>query len=104
MNNQEDFCILPETTKLRSDSKTLEKDFQRYLVHHFGRFRGCSPYYLYEALSLTIRERVISDWRETWVHHKHRKARRYITNAPAQDAPTICRWNSSSAVPWVIIC
>ena len=67
---------MPETKKLLSDSKSLEKDFQRYLVHHFGRFRGCSPYYLYEALSLTIRERVISDWRETWVHHKHRKARR----------------------------
>lgn len=76
MNNKADICILPEAKKLGTDSKTLERDFQRYLVYHLGRFRGCSPYYLYEALSLTIRERVNSNWRETWVRQKYRKTRR----------------------------
>ena len=76
MNNKADICILPEAKKLGTDSNTLERDFQRYLVYHLGRFRGCSPYYLYEALSLTIRERVNSNWRETWVRQKYRKTRR----------------------------
>ncbi len=76
MNNHQDFCILPETKKLPSDSKTLEKGFQRYLVYHLGSFLGSNPYYLYEALSLTIRERVISDWRETLVRHKRSNTRR----------------------------
>jgi starch phosphorylase len=76
MNNQEDLCILPETRKLATDSKALEEDFQRYLVRHLGRFLGCNSYYLYAALSLTIRERVMSAWRETWVRHKRRETRR----------------------------
>ncbi len=69
-------CPLPQVTALPSDAKTLSEDFDRYLTRHLGRFYGCTPYYLYEALSLTIRDRVMTDWRSTWIEYKKRGVRR----------------------------
>ncbi len=57
---------LPEMKKLPRDSESLANDFERYLTHHLGRFVGCIPFYLYEALSLTIRDRIMTDWLSTW--------------------------------------
>ena len=51
--------------KLPTDSKTLAGDFERYLTRHLGRTIGCVPFYLYEALSLTVRDRVMTDWINT---------------------------------------
>ncbi|MDH5517590.1 MAG: glycogen/starch/alpha-glucan phosphorylase [Gammaproteobacteria bacterium] len=51
---------------LSSDSDSLAIDFERYLTRHLGRFIGCVPYYLYEALSLTLRDHIMTDWRNTW--------------------------------------
>lgn len=48
-----------------SDPASLEKSFNHNLVYHLGRFLGCDPYYLYEALAITIRERIIPGWRNT---------------------------------------
>lgn len=55
--------------KLPTDEVSLAQDFQRYLTHHLGRFVGCVPFYLYEALSLTLRDRIMTDWRNTWKTH-----------------------------------
>jgi len=52
--------------KLPADSESLAKDFERYLTRHLGRFVGCVPNYLYEALSLTLRDHIMTDWRNTW--------------------------------------
>jgi starch phosphorylase len=52
--------------KLPTDSESLAADFERYLTRHLGRFVGCVPIYLYEALSLTIRDHIMTDWRNTW--------------------------------------
>ncbi|GMR06602.1 MAG: glycogen/starch/alpha-glucan phosphorylase [Gammaproteobacteria bacterium] len=57
---------IPVMEKLPTDSETLAKDFERYLTLHMGRFVGCVPYYLYEALSLTIRDHIMMGWRNTW--------------------------------------
>ncbi|MCW8888328.1 MAG: glycogen phosphorylase, partial [Gammaproteobacteria bacterium] len=76
MNDYHALCMLPQMEKLPTDSKSLEDDFQRYLVHHLGRFQGCNPYFLYEALSLTVRDRVMANWRDTWVRHTKRGTRR----------------------------
>lgn len=76
MNESLALCILPQIEKLPTDSKSLEDDFQRYLVHHLGRFQGCNPFFQYEALSLTIRDRVMSHWRDTWVRHTKPGTRR----------------------------
>jgi len=56
--------------KLPTDSKSLAHDFERYLYRHLGRFVGSSPYYLYEALSLTVRDHIMTDWRKTWKQHE----------------------------------
>lgn len=52
--------------KLPSDSQSLAKGFERYLKYHLGRSIRSMPYYLYEALSLTIRDRIMTDWINTW--------------------------------------
>ena len=56
----------PALEKLPTDSKSLASDFEKYLTRHLGRFVGCIPYYLYEAVSLTLRDRIMTDWRNTW--------------------------------------
>ena len=56
----------PEDIRIpASDPESLENSFNHNLVYHLGRFLGCDPYYLYEALAITIRERVIPGWRNT---------------------------------------
>lgn len=57
--------------KLSNDSKSLSNDFERYLTRFLGRFVGCVPHYLYDALSYTIRDRVMTSWRNTWKKHEH---------------------------------
>ncbi|MGD9390677.1 MAG: hypothetical protein PVG18_09430, partial [Thioalkalispiraceae bacterium] len=49
-----------ELPKLPSDSESLAADFERYLTRHLGRFIGCVPFYLYESLALTIRDRIMT--------------------------------------------
>lgn len=62
--------------KLSSDSESLASDFEKYLTRHLGRFVGCMPFYLYEALSLTIRDRIMTDWRNTWKLHEKKGTRK----------------------------
>ncbi|BAO45193.1 glycogen/starch/alpha-glucan phosphorylase [Thiolapillus brandeum] len=76
MSNCDELCIIPENDKLPNDAKALEHDFRRYLVHHLGRFLGCNPLYFYEALSLTVRDRIMTDWRNTWLEHRRPDQRR----------------------------
>ena len=73
MSNKKTFCTTQplKMESLPSDSESLASDFERYLTRHLGRFIGCVPFYLYEALSLTLRDRIMTDWRNTWkVHEK----------------------------------
>jgi len=59
-----------------SDSDAIARDFQRYLTQHLGRFIGCMPLYQYEALALTIRDRIMTDWRDTWQRYDEQGVRR----------------------------
>jgi len=63
-------CPLPAVDRLPMDAASLGNDFHRYLTQHLGRFQGCTPYYLYEALSLAVRDRIMADWRDTWIEYK----------------------------------
>ncbi len=76
MNDQHNFCMLPDDERLPSDAKALEQDFHRYLIHHLGRFLGCNPYYQFKALSYTLRDRIMTDWLNTWKQHSKAKQRR----------------------------
>jgi len=62
--------------KLPTDSQSLAKDFERYLTRHLGRFVGCVPFYLYEALSLTLRDHIMTDWRNTWKYYDQKGTRK----------------------------
>jgi len=74
MSKNKTLCAgtLPELEKLPSDSESLANEFERYLTRYMGRFIGCMPYYLYEALSLTVRDHVMTNWRNTWSSHKQK--------------------------------
>lgn len=61
---------------LPTDSESLKSDFRRYLTRHLGRFTDCIPYYHYEALSLTIRDRIMMDWHNTWKEYEKRGTRK----------------------------
>lgn len=59
-------CILPNMPALPADAATLERSIRHYLEYHLGRFLGCNQFYLYESLAYTVRDRLMSDWRNTW--------------------------------------
>ncbi len=67
---------VPEMENLPVDSETFAREFERYLTRHLGRFVGCMPYYLYEALSLTLRDHIMTCWRNTWQYHGERGVRK----------------------------
>jgi len=67
---------LSDLKKLPTDSESLAVDFERYLTRHLGRFYGCVPHYLYEALSLTIRDHIMTDWRNTWKAYEKKGVRK----------------------------
>lgn len=62
-------CENAEIEHLPSDPDALAHDFKRYLDHHLGRFLGCDPVYLYQALAYVVRDRLMADWRHTWDHY-----------------------------------
>ncbi|MBT8126767.1 MAG: glycogen/starch/alpha-glucan phosphorylase [Gammaproteobacteria bacterium] len=62
---------IEETAPLAADSRSLSEGFHRYLRNHLGHFMGFVPFYLYEALALTVRDRIMYRWHQTWKsHHK----------------------------------
>ena len=69
-------CLSDDIKPLNSSSAAISKGFQHYLTYHLGRYQGCDPFYLYEALSLTLRDRVMVDWRNTEKAHQKTGVRR----------------------------
>jgi starch phosphorylase len=69
-------CALPNMPALRKDPETLSRAVRHYLEYHLGRFLGCNRTYLYESLAYTVRDRIMSDWRNTWCLKKQKQARR----------------------------
>ena len=78
MKNKKSLCAneVPEMPKSSTDSESLAKDFQRYLTRHLGRFVGCVPYYLFDAFSLTVRDHIMTDWRNTWKKYEKKGVRK----------------------------
>jgi len=69
-------CILPNMPALPTEPEELSQDIRRYLEYHLGRFLGCDRFYLYESLAYTVRDRIMSDWRNTWCLYRRDGARR----------------------------
>ncbi|MEW5755479.1 MAG: glycogen/starch/alpha-glucan phosphorylase [Pseudomonadota bacterium] len=61
------------------DKKTLSKDFLYYYSRTLGRDRSqahVTPHYLYEALALTVRDRLMERWKNTRYAYEENSARR----------------------------
>lgn len=58
-------CLPEEIPTLPGNPEALGKGFQRYLVYHLGQHRGCSCFYVFEAVSKTLRDRVVVNWHST---------------------------------------
>jgi starch phosphorylase len=59
-------CKNPTLTPLSGDAKAVTQDFERYQYYHLGRFQGCPPVYTYQALAWTLRDRIMTDWMNTY--------------------------------------
>jgi len=51
---------------LPSSSEAFARDFERYQLYHLGRLQGSPPVYTYQALAWTLRDRLMSDWMNTY--------------------------------------
>jgi starch phosphorylase len=51
---------------LSAGAAEISQDFERYRFYHLGRLRGCPPVYTYQALAWTLRDRLMSDWMNTY--------------------------------------
>jgi len=72
----DDTCVLPNMRGLPTDADNISLSLRHYLEYHLGRFPGCDRFYLYESLAYTVRDRIMSDWRNTWCLYKRDSVRR----------------------------
>ncbi|WP_320056599.1 glycogen/starch/alpha-glucan phosphorylase [Desulfuromonas thiophila] len=54
---------------LGNDSASLETSFLHYLYNTFGRQLASPDYYQFKALSFSIRDRLMCQWKQTWLAH-----------------------------------
>ncbi|MDZ7583777.1 MAG: glycogen/starch/alpha-glucan phosphorylase [Thiobacillus sp.] len=52
---------------LPNNSEVFTRDFERYKFYHLGRLHGSPPVYTYQALAWTLRDRLMSDWMNTYM-------------------------------------
>lgn len=78
MSKNKTLCTsnISKMERLPTDSEFLASEFEKYLTRHLGRFVGCVPVYLYEALSLTLRDHIMTDWRNTWKDYEQKGVRK----------------------------
>src|SRR5512134_2199804 len=68
---------LTELPALGMDTVSVAADFRRYFNHTLGRDRHSKiPLYAYEALVLTLRDRLIERWKNTRLTYKERDCKR----------------------------
>ncbi len=61
---------------LPKDSYSLSESFNLYLRNHLGHFTGFVPYYFYEAMALAVRDRIMTNWYDTWDRHNKPQTRK----------------------------
>ncbi|MHB1145879.1 MAG: glycogen/starch/alpha-glucan phosphorylase [Thiobacillus sp.] len=61
---------------LSNSGAAFTQDFERYQFYHMGRFQGCPPVYTYHALAWTLRDRLMSDWMNTYAERDQPGKRR----------------------------
>ncbi len=69
-------CLI-SLPKLGMDKKDLTDDFKHYYGYRLGRDQTCrSPHYAYEALSMTISDRLIERWKNTNTTYRKQDCKR----------------------------
>ena len=64
--------LLTDLPTLKMDADTLREDVRRHFNHTLGcDIHSKSPYHLYEALVITLRDRLMERWRNT--HYSYRE-------------------------------
>ena len=48
-------------------AEAIGQDLERYRFYHMGRLQKCPPVYSYQALAWTLRDRLMSDWMNSYV-------------------------------------
>ncbi len=48
-------------------AEAIGHDLERYRFYHMGRLQVCPPVYSYQALAWTLRDRLMSDWMNSYV-------------------------------------
>ena len=61
---------------LPNSSEVFTQDFERYKFYHLGRLHGSPPLYTYQALAWTLRDRLMSDWMNTYMRRDQPGKRR----------------------------
>jgi glycogen phosphorylase len=51
---------------LPSDATAVTRDLERYQFYHQGRLHGCPKVYCYQSLAWTLRDRLMSDWMNSY--------------------------------------
>ncbi len=51
---------------LPDSSAAVGLDFERYQYYHLGRLKGSPPVYTYQSLAWTLRDRIMSDWMNSY--------------------------------------
>src|SRR5512143_1461819 len=51
---------------LSNSNEAFTQDFERYKFYHLGRLHGSPPVYTYQALAWTLRDRLMSNWMNTY--------------------------------------
>jgi starch phosphorylase len=46
--------------------EAVGRDFERYQFYHLGRLQGCPAVYTYQSLAWTLRDRIMSDWMNSY--------------------------------------
>lgn len=54
---------------LGNDVESIETSFLHYLYNTFGRQLQSPGYYSFKALSFCLRDRLMADWKQTWLAH-----------------------------------
>jgi len=79
MSEEKEKPVPPSRVALRQlpdSGEALTEDFQRYQFYHLGRFHGCPTVYTYQALAWTLRDRLMSDWMNTYAQRDQPDKRR----------------------------
>jgi len=51
---------------LPASADEIVQDIERYRFYHMGRLQECPPVYTYQALAWTLRDRLMSDWMNSY--------------------------------------